>query len=266
MSLLLNAFLWTFIAGAATGLGAVVSFFIRKKQIGVLSYMLGVSAGIMILISLHDIWEQALKLLSKNNVFLSAQQVIWLFFSGGVILSAVIDLLIPKEKNPHEFSFSLKDKRNLKKQKKHLIRLGILMMIVLSVHNFPEGFSVFMMSLNSPDIGKALSLAVALHNIPEGIVVSIPIYYATGSQKKAFLFALGSGIAEPLGAIIGYMLLSPFLTSYVLGGIFAVISGMMIYIAFDELIPASRTYGYHNIAVSGVFTGMILIGIILSFL
>ncbi len=261
-----SAFLLTAAAGAATGIGAFAAFFMSSKKTGVLSCLLGFSAGVMIFIAFRDIWNQALFLFLQSAEQRHADWAALFFFGIGAATTALIDVLIPKAQNPHAFDqFSNTQNIVFKKDPSHLMRLGILMTGVFILHNFPEGFAVFMMSASDPAIGPAIALAIALHNIPEGIVVATPIYYATKSRQKAFWIAAVSGLAEPLGAIIGYALLAPFLTPFLLGALFAAIAGMMVYIAFDELIPTARAYGHPHLSVWGIFSGMVLIGISLSF-
>lgn len=139
---------------------------------------------------------------------------------------------------------------------RHLMRTGVMMALVIGIHNFPEGIATFMAALQSPEIGLAIAVAIAIHNIPEGIAVSVPVYYATGSRRKAFLFSFLSGLAEPVGALVGYLILAPFLTPVLLGYIFAIIAGIMVYISFDELLPAAHRYGEHHVAIWGLIVGM----------
>lgn len=133
--------------------------------------------------------------------------------------------------------------------------------LAVAIHNFPEGFITFFSTLRDPVLGVSIAAAVAIHNIPEGIAVAVPIYYATGSRKKAFFWALLSGIAEPIGALIGYMILAPFLSEMVYGIIFAGVAGTMVYISFDQLLPAAREYGEHHHSVLGLVAGMALMAI-----
>lgn len=266
MAPLTLAFLLTLAAGAATGIGAAVSFFMPAKKTGGLSFLLGFSAGVMIFIALRDIWDQALFLFRQSLEKESAGLAVLFFFGIGAAATAGMDVLIPKAQNPHAFDrFSSPEKTVSEKRQPHLMRLGGFMAGIFILHNFPEGFAVFMMSAFNPDIGVSVALAVALHNIPEGIVVAAPVYYATKNRLKAFGIAALSGLAEPLGAVVGYTLLAPFLTAFGLGAVFAAVAGMMVYIAFDELIPTAHAYGHPHASVWGVFLGMALIGVSLSF-
>ena len=136
------------------------------------------------------------------------------------------------------------------------MKMGVMTAVAIAVHNFPEGIATFMAALENPTLGIAIATAIAIHNIPEGIAVSIPIYYATGSRKKAFGITLLSGLAEPLGALLTYLILMPFLTPVVMGCVFAVVAGIMVFISIDELLPGAHEYGEHHIAVYGLISGM----------
>ena len=140
------------------------------------------------------------------------------------------------------------------------MRTGILTAVVVAIHNFPEGIASFITSLRSLSLAIPTVLAIALHNIPEGIAVSVPIYHATGSRERAFLYSLLSGIAEPLGALVGYIILIPFMNDVVFGILYALIAGIMVFISFDQLIPTSNEYGKHSLSIIGLITGMVFMG------
>jgi ZIP family zinc transporter len=152
------------------------------------------------------------------------------------------------------------------KRGRKLLRLGAFTAIAIAIHNFPEGIATFMAGISDITVGVSIAIAIAIHNIPEGIAVSVPVYYATGSRKKAFTWAALSGLAEPLGAAVGYFILSLFTNPLVLGYVFAIVAGIMIYISFDELLPAAHRYGKHHVAIYGLVSGIILIGLSLLIL
>ena len=139
-----------------------------------------------------------------------------------------------------------------------LLKTGILTALAITIHNFPEGIASFASALKEPSLGIAIAIAIAIHNIPEGIAVSIPIYCATGNRKKAFLLSLVSGLSEPLGAIVGYLILQPILNDLVFGILFAAVAGIMVYISFDELLPTAEEYGEHHLSILGLISGMVL--------
>jgi ZIP family zinc transporter len=149
---------------------------------------------------------------------------------------------------------------------KRLLRVGVFTAMAISIHNFPEGIATFMAGVSDITIGISIAFAIAIHNIPEGIAVSVPVYYATGSRKKAFWWATLSGLSEPVGALFGYLILSMFRSQIVLGYMFALVAGIMIYISFDELLPAAHKYGKHHTTIYGLISGIIVIGISLMLL
>lgn len=147
-----------------------------------------------------------------------------------------------------------------KKQQK-LLRMGIFTALAISIHNFPEGLATFMSALQDPQIAVAVAIAIAIHNIPEGIAVAMPIYYATGNRKKAFLFSFLSGLTEPIGALIGYLIFLPIMSDLVFGIVFASVAGIMVFISLDELLPASREYGKPYLSMYGLIGGMLIMAL-----
>ncbi len=147
-----------------------------------------------------------------------------------------------------------------------LMKMGVFTALAIGIHNFPEGIATFVSALNDPNLGLAIAVAVAIHNIPEGIAVSVPIFYATGNRKKAFKLSFLSGLAEPVGAIVAYLLLMPFLNDVMFGMIFAGVAGIMVFISLDELLPAARKYDEAHSSIYGVVLGMIVMAISLVLL
>ena len=268
----------------ATGVGGAIIMFVKKFSPKVLCATLGFSAGVMILISLVELFQEARLSLSlqfgdKQGLFYTL-----LAFFGGMAIIAIIDNFVPKESNPHEvnsmtievheeavgqhkavLSFSPEDDApivspdNAGQAKKggKLLRLGILSSLVIAVHNFPEGLATFITAIENPELGVSIAFAIALHNLPEGIAVAIPIYYATHKRMKAVGYATLSGVAEPLGGILGYIVLRSVLTPSLLACVLAVVAGIMVYISLDELLPTAESYGEHHIAIIGVISGMV---------
>ena len=179
--------------------------------------------------------------------------------------------LIPEEENPHETKGVLADSMASEKgeetengeedKSKHLMRMGAFTALAIAIHNFPEGLATFVSALQDPSIAIPIVVAIAIHNIPEGIAVSVPIYQATGSRKKAFLYSFASGIVEPVGAIIGWLLLLPIMNDVIYGVIFAAVAGIMIFISVDELLPAAREYGEHHLSIYGLIAGMAVMAV-----
>lgn len=136
--------------------------------------------------------------------------------------------------------------------------MGLFTALAITIHNFPEGLATFVAALQEPQLAIPIVIAIALHNIPEGIAVSVPIYYATGSKKKAFFYSFLSGFSEPVGALVGYLILLPFMNAVLTGIIFALVAGIMVFIALDELLPSAREYGEHHLSIYGMVAGMMV--------
>lgn len=266
MNNIIFAFLLTLFAGLSTGIGSLLAFFSKKDNKKFLSISLGFSAGVMIYVSFVEIFQKARISLTSA---LGDNKGTWLTviaFFAGMLLIGIIDKLIPKEDNPHEFC-SLDDleckKRN---EMKALRRTGIFTALAIGIHNFPEGLATFVSAMQDTSIAIPIAIAIALHNIPEGIAVSVPIYYSTGSKKKAFLYSLASGISEPIGALIGYLLLRNLFNDLTFGLIFAAVAGIMVFISLDELLPSAREYGEHHLSIYGLISGMMVMAISLLLL
>ncbi|MFA5075961.1 MAG: zinc transporter ZupT [Patescibacteria group bacterium] len=251
------------LAGLATGVGSFLAFFAKRTNTRFLSLALGFSAGVMIYISFVEIFPSGRELIITDFGSKLGLMIAVAAFFGGIALAALIDRLLPHCENPHEFH-QLDDMGHggCRRHRHHhlecqkLFRLGILVAVALAIHNFPEGLATFFGALNNIHFGIMIAVAVAIHNIPEGMAVSIPVYYATGSKRQAFLYSFFSGLAEPVGALVGYLVLSPFLNNTILGIVFAAIAGVMIFISLDELLPAAEEYGEHHLVIYGLIAGM----------
>ncbi len=254
------AFILTAIAGLSTGIGSGIAFFAKKTNTKFLSISLGFSAGVMIYVSMLELLTGAMKTLSvpfgeKTGTLLAIVS----FFSGMAVI-AVIDKLIPEGENPH--SVVSPDKVESAENHDHkLMRTGVLTALAIGIHNFPEGLATFISALQEPSIAIPIVVAISIHNIPEGIAVSMPIYYASGDKKKAFWYSFASGLSEPLGALIGYLLLMPIMSDTVNGVLFAAVAGIMVFISFDELLPAAREYGEHHLSIYGLIGGMAVMAV-----
>ena len=260
---ILLAFALTLLAGLATGIGSMIAFFTKRTNTRALSLALGFSAGVMIYVSFVEIFAKAQEELVKALGPKTGSWVTVLSFFGGVALIALIDKLVPSYENPHEMhSIEEMDlgKDKLPKNEAHdfarLKRTGIFAALAIAIHNFPEGLATFTAALTEPALGLAIAVAIAIHNIPEGIAVSIPLFYATGSRKKAFLYSFLSGLTEPIGAMVGYLLFMPFFTPTLFGVLFASVAGIMVFISLDELLPAAEEFGEHHYAIYGLVGGM----------
>jgi ZIP family zinc transporter len=188
-------------------------------------------------------------------------------FFAGIALIAIIDRLIPEYENPHEMKGVPGDLKPVKAgDDARLMRMGFFSALAIAIHNFPEGLATFMAGLSDPSLGISIAVAIAIHNIPEGVAVAAPIYYATKSRKKAFWLSLLSGLAEPVGAVIGYFLLRAWFNDITFGFVFAAVAGIMVYISLDELLPTAEEYGEHHIAIAGVIAGMVVMALSLVLL
>lgn len=255
---ILIAFLFTLFAGLSTGIGSGIAFFSNHTNKKFLSLSLGFSAGVMIYVSMIEIFVKAKDLLVGSLGNVKGNWITVIAFFGGMMLIALIDKVIPSEENPHEVKCC--ENKNCEKKSK-LMRMGFLTALAIAVHNFPEGLATFVSALQEPSVAIPIVVAIAIHNIPEGIAVSVPIYQATGSKKKAFKYSFLSGLSEPLGAIIGWLVLMPIMNDVVFGSIFAAVAGIMVFISIDELLPAAREYGEHHISIYGLISGMIVMAV-----
>jgi len=261
----------TTLAGLATGIGGLIAFFGNPQHDrgNFLSLSLGFSGGVMVFISLAELLPQARH--SLNEVFGHPRGGLYalLALAGGMALTALIDRLVPEVENPHhvrsEKEYVHAGVAN-SEERRRLGRSGVLFALAIGIHNFPEGLATFAGGLSGMEVAVPLTVAIALHNIPEGVAVSVPILYATGSRKKAFWYSLLSGLAEPVGALVGFLLLLPFLSAQLLAVLFALVAGVMLYITFDELLPLAETYGKHHLVLAGLLIGMFAMGMGLEFL
>ena len=278
MNGVLGALLLTLIAGAATGIGGALVLFKKKLSSNFLAGALGVSAGVMIFISLTELFPEAQAEIASIGSLKYGESLVLLAFFAGMGIITLIDFLIPEYENPHEASGLSLDAKTAAVgvleqtgNEKALHRLGIMSALAIAVHNFPEGIASFIGALNDPQMGAGITFAIAIHNIPEGIAVAIPIYYATKSKGKALLYATLSGLSEVFGALLCLAVTAIFGVEITGGGpvfplILAAVAGIMIYISLDELLPTAEKYGKHHIAIAGVVGGMAIMGVSLLLL
>jgi zinc transporter, ZIP family len=255
----------TLFAGLSTGIGSALAFFTKTTNTKFLALSLGFSAGVMIYVSLVEIFFKARTVLENELGDKPGYWLTVLSFFIGIFFIGIIDRLVPSSKNPHEIRM-VEDVTPEAKKKRKLMRMGVFSAIAIGIHNFPEGLATFMAALTDLSLGIPIAIAIAIHNIPEGIAVSVPIYYATGSKKKAFLYSFSSGLAEPVGALLGYLILMPFMTDILFGIVFAGTAGIMIFISLDELLPAAREYGEHHLSIYGLISGMAIMALSLLLL
>ncbi len=250
---MIQALLLTTVAGLSTTLGALISYLIKKPKLEYLSILTGFAAGVMIYVSFVE-------LLGNSIIEIGFFRSNASFFIG-IVFIYLIDKIIP-----HFHMDTEPDSFHEEKIEKDLTEAGVLVAIGIALHNFPEGMAVFLVSLDSISLGLPIALAIAIHNIPEGIAVSSPIFYATGSRKKAFLYSFLSGVTEPIGALVGLIFLFPFLNTTIINLTLSFVAGIMIFISFDELLPVSRKYGDEHLPTIGLFLGMFIMMLSLSVL
>lgn len=263
MDPVLFAFLVTLAAGLSTGIGSAIAFFAHHTNRPFLSLALGFSAGVMIYVSFVEIFPKArASLQSAGGSELRAVTFTTIGFFAGMILIAGIDRLVDRfSDRPGPDGAELMHGsagQVIVKRRANLKRMGVLVALAVALHNFPEGLGTFLVMLEDPTVGIAIAVAIAIHNIPEGIAISVPIYQATAKRSKAFLYSFGSGLAEPLGAIIGYLILRPFIDATTFGIVFAAVAGIMVFISLEQLLPAAREYGRPHLVIYGLMAGMMV--------
>jgi ZIP family zinc transporter len=246
----------TALAGVSTGIGSAIAYFIRRPRIAYLAFALGLSAGVMIYVSFVELLPLAV-------VDIGELWAVAVFFAGIVFIGA-IDLLVPEPENPHNYQGMAEPEAP--QQDRQLMRTGMLTALAIGIHNFPEGLATFAAALSNLRLGIFIAIAIAIHNIPEGIAVSVPIFYATGNKNKAFIYSLLSGVSEPVGALIGYLILMPFLSDDLLAATLSFIAGIMVYISLDELLPVAHRYGHGHLVIGGIVIGMAIMAVSLIML
>ena len=258
----LIAFGLTLFAGLSTGIGSALAFFAKRTNTKFLSLALGFSAGVMIYVSFVEIFFKARgALISAFGETKGTWLTVSAFF-GGILLIGIIDKIVPSIENPHEIrNIEEMETNGTEVQDPKLLRMGLFTALAIAIHNFPEGLATFAAALADPALGLSIAIAIAIHNIPEGISVSVPVYYATGSKKKAFFYSFLSGLSEPVGALIGYVLLYKYFNDFVFGILFAMVAGVMVFISLDELLPSAQQYGEHHLSIYGLIAGMIVMAL-----
>ncbi|TJX13191.1 zinc transporter ZupT [Tissierella creatinini] len=260
-----ESFALTLLVGLTMGLGSLLSFFVTEKHKSFFSISLSLSAGIMIYISFMEILPEGIHLIEQymgeGYVWIA---LIWFFF--GMFLTAVI------EKFVHAFAGSFHShKHNSHRhhahdhEDSHLSKLGIMSALAIAMHNVPEGLALFTTGIKDIALAYPVALAIIIHNVPLAVAISVPLVYSTGSRKKAFLYTTFVGLMQPIGAIIGYMLLANFLNDMVFGILLSLVAGIMIFVSLDELLPAAQQDVDHHLSVYGAVAGMIIMALALSF-
>lgn len=250
----LIAFAVTLAAGLATALGSMVLFHTSANSPRMLAAGLAFAAGAMIFVSLVEIFGKSQDAFAKVYGLKGGMTAALLAFFGGMLLVILLDRLVP---NPHrglEQTDTVSDKTKIG-------RIAMLAAVAITAHNIPEGLATFFATVDSPAVGMPLALAIAIHNIPEGVSIAVPVYFATGSKTKATLAAAASGVAEPIGALFGYLVLQPFMSPFVYGCVFGVVAGVMVFLSLDELLPQAKRYAKGHETVYGMVSGMVLVAL-----
>ncbi len=243
----------TVFAGLATGAGSIIALFAKTTNTKFLAASLGFSAGVMIYVSMIEIFQKSRTYLSMDLGDNMGYYIAVLSFFAGIVFIGLIDYFVPSAEG---------DIGNLKNDHNNALkRMGLMTALAIAIHNFPEGLATFTSALKDPHLGVAIAVAIAIHNVPEGIATSVPIYYSTKNRKKAFFISFFSGLTEPLGAIIGFMILRPFFNDTVFGILFGFIAGIMVFISIEELLPMAREYEKSKVTIIGTVLGMAIMAV-----
>lgn len=258
----------TFLAGLTTGVGGLIGLSSRRFSTEFITMALGFSAGAMVYVSLVEILPKArLALQPLLGAQLGYGCTVLAFFAG-ILLMALVDGLFPTHPavesiqdlaaSPAQATGKLADRwpEQQSPQRRRLLRMGVFSALALFIHNFPEGLATFLGALENPKVGVSIAVAIAIHNIPEGLAVSAPVFFATRSRSKAFWASFLSGMAEPLGGLMGFFLFRSFPNPLIFGLVFAAVAGIMVYVSLDELLPAATGYGNHRLAIASLIAGM----------
>lgn len=251
----------TLCAGMSTLLGGFITFFVKRDNLKALSVGLGFSAGVMIYVSLNGLMTESPEMLYSYYNVTSAKALAFGGFFLGLIIAILIDYFIPDH---IETDFLNKSKRC--EQRHRIRRAGLITAFAVTLHNFPEGMATFLVSSQDLRLGIPVALAIAIHNIPEGIAIALPIFHATGKKRLAILYSFLSGISEPIGGLIGVILLRTVMPAQSIGIMTAAVAGIMVYLSFDTLLPLAREYGENHHVIIGIMSGMLIMGVSLIFL
>lgn len=242
---MLTAILLSLLAGLATGLGGLIVVSMKKVSKRTLSFGLGLSSGIMVIIGIRDLFGKSIEL---SDYYLAVAS-----FMAGALFILAIDYLVPHEFVHREEGISRKGTGN---KRSGLMAAGIIMALGITIHNIPEGMIVGAGYAAVPAFGIVLAFAIALHNIPEGVAVAVPLRASGWNKRRVFWVTLVSGLAEPLGTVIAVAFLS--LMPGVLPIMLGFAGGVMTYLTMDELIPTAQKYGSPHAIGFGLIAGLVL--------
>lgn len=254
------AFVVSLLAGLATAIGGLLAVFTAVQRRSTLAFALAFAAGAMLTISTVEIVPRGYRELSASlGTSAGLAATAGAFVLGGLIVLG-IDKALPRSLNPADIAGGERSLSSAEREHNvRLMRSGVLVAGIVALHNVPEGLSTFLATLEDPTLGISLAVAVAIHNVPEGIAVAVPILAAASSRSRAFWWATFSGLAEPLGAVLGFLLLSLVIPDELFTLTFGLIAGMMVLISLRELLPAARRYQTRPIqTVAGLLAGAAL--------
>ena len=223
----LTAFAFTLLSGLATSLGSLLALVFKRTDTRFLSFALGLSAGVMVYVSFMELMPESVAQFSLIYSGKRTELFTLLAFFSGIALIALIDKFVPEDENPHEMHMMGEENKNGR-----LRKTGLMMALAMGIHNFPEGLATFTTALGDIEFAIPIMFAIAIHNIPEGMAVSVPVYQSTGSRRKAFMYATLSGLAEPIGALFGYLFLISIWTAGMNAFLLDMVYGIMVYISF----------------------------------
>lgn len=258
---MLVALLVSLLAGLATSVGGALALGRRTLERSWLAVALAFAAGAMILVSLVQILPLGIGLLARQFDAMPATALGYGSFFVGIGIVLLIDRLLPEPLNPNETEGREGEVWTGEgSHTRRLLRSGLLVALVLALHNLPEGMATFFTMYADPQVGLTLAVAIAIHNVPEGIAVAAPVYAATRSRARAFWWATASGLAEPLGGLLAAGLVSFVMPPALFGLFYGVVAGMMIFLALDELLPGAWRYqtDKHQ-TVYGMLAGMAVV-------
>ena len=233
-------------AGLSTTIGSAMALLVKRPGPRFMSFTLGFSAGVMVLVSFVELLPHGIEQLGFMQAHIA--------FLSGMGLFMLIDEAVPHD-------YLLQEDHKGEHGPKGLSRAGVLIALGIGVHNFPEGMATLAGALKDPKVGAAIAVAIAIHNIPEGLAVAAPVYAVTGSRKKAFLWSFLSGVSEPVGAGLAALALLPFLSAGVMGWVMAAVAGIMVAISLDEIVPVAKEFESHHMPILGVIAGMLVMAL-----
>lgn len=265
------AFTATLLAGLATGLGGVLAVIFRPTP-RLLAACAGFAGGVMFTVSLGDLTPAALAAYAQTLPPLAAGAAVVGLLALGMVSAILLGALLPSEaalaakltRTPKQVGHPTPAAQSAgAAHRAAALRTALLICLALVLHNLPEGVLTLFAGLSNPALGARTALAIALHNIPEGLAVAVPFAYATRSRAKGALAALGSGLAEPFGAVVAWFFLRSVLTPGLLNGTMVWVAGIMLWVAIGQLLPTALAPAHATAGAAGVAAGCLsmLLGI-----